>query len=105
MSSQRTSHKYFTNPIRTRDSYIRTRVDEPDNPAILLTRSRRLTYRPRIRDTERLAKRQVGAIRPRLVPALDSSCDGVEDDGKVEYSRQFEPMGDFFADSCTIGFI
>jgi hypothetical protein len=87
MQSQCMPNKHVKIPIHTSNSYIRTSIYEPNNPSILLTRSRRLTHRARIWDAQGLTKSQISPIRSRLVPALDSSCDGVEDDGKVECPR------------------
>ena len=97
---------------RTRDprtkhgnSNIRTTIHKPNNPAIPLTAPLRLTHRPRIRNPHRLAKRQIRAITARLVPALDRSSDGIEDDCKVQRAWQFEAVGDFFADGGAVGVV
>jgi hypothetical protein len=96
---------HLVQPRLTSYSNIGTSIYKPNDPPILLARPRSLAYRARIWDTQCLAESQVCSIRACLVPALDSCCDRVEDNGKVECAGQFEPMGDFFADSGTVVFV
>jgi len=72
---------------------------------VLLTSACSLTFGPRVSNAEGLAESQICAVGTSLVPALDSSCDGVENDSEVEHAREFEAVGELFAYSQAIGFI
>lgn len=86
---------------------VRARVDETDNPAILpaqgRVRSALVAERRRtIRDPELLCEGQIGAIRTRLVPALDGGSNGVEDNCDVQDLRQLPAVRHFFAENDTV---
>ena len=87
---------------KQRNRNIRARIDESDNPAVLLARPSRRTRSARVWDPKRLAESQVRAVGTRLVPALDRGRDRVEDDGEVQHARQLEAVRDFFADGLAV---
>ena len=65
---------------------IRARIDEADDPGVLLSvRVRLVVFESRsIWNSKVLWKAQVGTVGAGLVPALNSGSDGIQDDGEVQ---------------------
>ena len=91
--------------LQERYRNIGTRVDETNEPRISVTGASRFTVRATIGDTEFEGPGQVGAIGAGLIPSLDGSGDGIEDDGEIKNFRMPPPMGDFRSQELTIGFV
>lgn len=67
-----------------RGSNVRTRVDQPDDPLVVLQMGRvRLSLGRRVRHAKLFGPRQVGAVAAGLVPSLHGGGNGAEDDREV----------------------
>jgi hypothetical protein len=72
--------------IQERRSDVRTGVDQTLIPLVSgrVRVGRSVRRWVRNRNAQGIRKRQVGAIRASLIPALDSSADGAKNDGEVK---------------------
>lgn len=66
------------------DSNIWTRIDEANDPGVLLAGALSGTERSGVGYAEVLREAQVGTIGTSLIPSLDSGSNGVQDDREIE---------------------
>jgi hypothetical protein len=82
------------------------RVHYANNPLVCSTKSwLYVAYRPTVGDTEIGWPGQIGTVRPLLIPSLDSSRDGVEDNSEVKDPGMLPPMRDLFVKILSFVFV
>lgn len=99
-----TNQKGMSN-LQEANGNIRARIDEPNDPAVPLTRARGRALRTSIGNAQSPTESQVRAVAASLIPALDGRGDRVHDDGEVQDPRLLEAVGALLAQCNTLGLI
>lgn len=88
--------------LQKSNSDIWARVDESDEPRVLLASSSGGTSGPRVCYAELDRERKIGSVGAGLIPSLYSRSDGVENDGKVKGLGVPPSVGYFITQCLTV---